>query len=257
MSIPKKKICTLDVETAGEITFPLIYDLGWTCHDRKGNIFQRKNYLVQEIWDNPGLMEAAFYASKIPMYIDMLRQGKITVLPFQTVMKELKTDILSNNISLVMAYNVLFDMRAIRATSLYLYENLNQYKEFKGISFFENVVMRRPIQVGCIWNIACEIVAKTPAYAHWVLEQERNAAEPYKWISEKYNPRTSAEKVYSFITRNPEFIESHTALHDAEIETEIFAYLMSRKKKIDWEVNYMPWQGVGQYFRENFGHLAA
>jgi hypothetical protein len=41
-----------------------------------------------------------------------------------------------------------------------------------------------------------------------------------------------AENVYRFIINNTDFIESHTALEDAEIETVILAYCYKQKKKM-------------------------
>jgi hypothetical protein len=55
--------------------------------------------------------------------------------------------------------------------------------------------------------------------------------------------RTTAEKVYSYLSGNPDFIESHTALHDAQIETEILHRLLARKTPIPYNVlDHMPWR---------------
>ena len=77
MSIAEKKLdrrrkyyCVLDCETATlpyaselsaeakksvAIAKPLIYDLGWTICDAKGNVYRRRNYLITEIFSVPAI----------------------------------------------------------------------------------------------------------------------------------------------------------------------------------------------------------
>lgn len=61
----------------------------------------------------------------------------------------------------------------------------------------------------------------------------------YKKYADKHNLKTAtgklsatAENLYRFITKNPDFIESHTGLEDVLIEKEIFAYCMKQHKKM-------------------------
>ena len=45
-------------------------------------------------------------------------------------------------------------------------------------------------------------------------------------------PRVTAEVLYRYITKDVDFIESHTGIEDVMIEKEIFAYCIKQKKKM-------------------------
>ena len=50
--------------------------------------------------------------------------------------------------------------------------------------------------------------------------------------------RYTAEIIYRYITKDNDFVESHTGLEDVEIETAIFAYCHRQHKKMKkllWE----------------------
>ena len=59
------------------IAKPLIYDLGWTIVDKKGNVYARENYLISEIFSVPSIFNTAYYAEKRPLYIDKLNKGEL------------------------------------------------------------------------------------------------------------------------------------------------------------------------------------
>jgi hypothetical protein len=68
------------------------------------------------------------------------------------------------------------------------------------------------------------------------------------WITEAGNVRTNAEKVYAYLSGDLDFIESHTALHDAQIETEILQRLLAKKKTIPYNVlDHMPWRKAQKF----------
>ena len=52
----------------------------------------------------------------------------------------------------------------------------------------------------------------------------------YKFFTEKGNLKMTAEAIYCYISNNPDFTESHTALHDCIIEYEIYKYIQKRSK---------------------------
>ena len=68
------------------------------------------------------------------------------------------------------------------------------------------------------------------------------------WItaSGKYY-KTSAETCYRFFKGNDDFIESHTAIDDTEIESEIFTEILRRtKNKFEIGIIYFPFRMVGK-----------
>jgi hypothetical protein len=75
--------------------------------------------------------------------------------------------------------------------------------------------------------------------------QQEEKARDYSWVSEANNVRTTAEKAYAFLSGDVNFVESHTALHDAQIETIILKKLLQRKKTIPYNrLVGMPWRSA-------------
>ncbi len=86
-----------------------------------------------------------------------------------------------------------------------------------------------------LWLFSCITVCNRPTY-HAI-------ADANGWRSDAGNVRTNAEKVYAYITGNTDFIEAHTALDDARIETEILQRLLASKKRIPYnEIIAHPWK---------------
>ena len=67
-------------------------------------------------------------------------------------------------------------------------------------------------------------------------------------MSEAGNLRTGAEYAYRFCRGDWGFIEDHTALSDAEIETEILAACYASRKAIPYNIidGTPPWQIVNK-----------
>ena len=130
----RKYYCVLDCETATlpyaselsaeakksvAIAKPLIYDLGWTICDAKGNVYRRRNYLITEIFSVPAIFNTAYYASKRPIYIEALEAGTIELATWREASAKLEADLA--DVVGVGAYNANFDFKkAIPFTELYI-----------------------------------------------------------------------------------------------------------------------------------------
>ena len=83
----KKYLMVLDVETANTNTLSkhndgLVYDLGFTIIDKKGNIYAKRSFAIKEIFDWKELMSTAYYNYKLPRYYKALEEKqmeKITI----------------------------------------------------------------------------------------------------------------------------------------------------------------------------------
>ena len=53
------------------------------------------------------------------------------------------------------------------------------------------------------------------------------------YITEKGNISCSAEAVYSYLFKDKDFVEDHTALSDCEIEAKILQAVFDRKQKLE------------------------
>ena len=98
---------------------PLIYELGWTVIDSKGNIYAKKNYLISEIFSVPSIFDTAYYKDKRNLYLDKLQKGEIVLTSWLTASRELIEDLQA--VEGVGAYNSMFDYKkAIPFTDLYI-----------------------------------------------------------------------------------------------------------------------------------------
>ena len=106
----KKYYMILDVETANNTDDALVYDIGYTIVDRKGNVYEEKSYIIYDIYRlERELMQSAYYANKIPLYEEKLKNGTAVMKNFQTVMWEIRNKIKKYKILKVGAYNASFD----------------------------------------------------------------------------------------------------------------------------------------------------
>ena len=90
-----------------------------------------------------------------------------------------------------------------------------------------------------IWQFACETKLSTATY--------KQIARCNGWVSDKGNIRTGAEYAYRFCSGDHGFIEDHTALSDAIIETDILTACYASKKRVPYGImNAQPWRIVNE-----------
>ena len=74
------------------IAKPLIYDIGWTITNRKGDILESKQFLIAETFSVPAIFNTAYYKEKRPIYLEMLRKNETSIKPWDEVMDVLIAD---------------------------------------------------------------------------------------------------------------------------------------------------------------------
>lgn len=241
------------------IAKPLIYDIGWTVVDKKGRIYKKKNFLISEIFSVPSVFNTAYYKEKRPLYIEMLNGGAIDLVTWREATRELVHDM--ELVEGVGAYNAMFDFKkAIPFTELYInelysadyqsWENLQREictnivngERYQSTKEFEKEIFRfrkKEYRLFDVWGLSCNFLLNNDAY--------RNACRMNEWQTEsgKYF-KTSAETAFRFCSKNYNFDESHTALNDAEIESELFAMAVKRNKNnIEWGIEFFPFRTLG------------
>lgn len=244
------------------IAKPLIYDLGWTVIDKNGNVYARKNFLISEIFSVPSIFETAYYAAKRPLYIEKLNNGEIILTDWKTAVAELVEDM--NAVEAVGAYNAMFDFKkALPFTELYinmLYsadfnnwmkeqatickhiaENTRTRKDENARGFEGNIFRFRGhvYNLFDLWGLSCRHIINNDYY--------KNVCVANDWQTEsgKYF-KTSAETTYRFVKGEDTFEESHTALDDADIESEIFHLIVKKTKgKFEMGIDFFPFQQLG------------
>jgi len=222
----RENILVIDTETAGSINAPLVYDLGIAVVQRAtGEILETRSLIISDIFVGRAAdMQSAYYAEKIPMYRTALSRGHMQMVDFWSAWRIVRHLVKKHNIKRVYAYNASFDVRALDNTMRVL--TSGNYRHF----------LPRTVKVCCIMNMACQTVLKQKAYARF--------ARANGFVSEYGNIRSTAEACYAYITKNPGFIESHTGLDDAIIETAILHHILRQKKRVDEKPCHNAWRKI-------------
>lgn len=219
----KKYIMVLDVETAGGLGNPLVYDIGFAVTDKKGNVYDSRSFVIKEIFEDKKLMSTAYYAEKVPKYLQDIEDGKRQVVTFQEMRNEMLKMLEAFSVKTIAAYNLNFDKRALGNTMKYL-----TGKE----KFLTSA--QKGLEMLCLWSLACEVLYTQKLF--------RKVAEEQGWTTEKGNLRTSAEIGHRYITGEYDFEEEHTGLEDVFIEIGIMAKAFRQNKKHLSGIISHPWR---------------
>lgn len=219
----KKYIMVLDVETTNndmtsKFNDGLVYDIGFGIYDQKGNTYCERSYCIKEIFEDKNLMNSAYYKNKLPKYYEELKQGKREIKTALQARKIIKQAIEYFNIKEVYAYNANFDNTTLNNTIRYI------------TSSFVRWFLPYGINVCCIWHIACQVLGTQKTFQ---FENIRN---------ENGNLKTSAERMFAYISQNEEFEEEHIGLADVQIEKEILIRCLKSHKKINKNINRACWR---------------
>ena len=218
----KKYIMVLDVETANstdsKFNDGLVYDIGFTIIDKKGNIYATRSFCIAEIFDWVELMNSAYYANKRPIYYGKLRNKEMEKVTIWEARKRIQKAIEYFNIKEVYAYNASFDYTTLNNTVRYL--------SGSGCRWF----LPYGVEVCDIWHIACQVLGLQKTFQK---ENVRN---------ENGNLITSAERMFAYMTQDKNFEESHTGLEDALIESQILARCLRNHKSINKKINRACWK---------------
>lgn len=222
MTIKAKTILTLDTETPG--LQDCVYDFGFVIHNKKGEAVFSYQALVDEIFTNPKKMTKAHFAKKVfTHYAGMLDRQEIRLLPWMQILRDFREVLADFDVDIISAYNLGFDLRALKRTNEKLGDGLP--------------MCTSALDLIDVWQFACETILNSATYKH--------IARDLGWVSEAGNIRTSAEMAFRFTSDNFGFIEDHTALSDALIESQILADCFATKQKIPYGIyDKMPWRIV-------------
>lgn len=239
------------------IAKPLVYDLGYVICDRNGESYKKKNFLIQETFFVPSIFNTAYYKEKRPIYIEALREGTIERRDWNSAIEEMLEDL--KMCKMVTAYNACFDFKkAIPFTEKYIHalyyedyaawekeqkrscKNLLKKDTKKDKSKNETYldewfyIRGQRFLMSDLWSLACKKLIPHMSYKDYCLatKQLTNSGIYFK---------TSAETVFQYLTTKYDFKEDHTALSDAEIESQILAKI-AKKGKIDSGVTAFPFR---------------
>lgn len=206
--------CPVDREFEGVLPSNMwVYDIGWQVVDKHGNVYERASYINKDIfYAERELMNSAYYAWKIPNYEEEIASGERVVASFYEIRKALVEMMELYGIKEVYAHNMRFDYGTLNNTERWLTKSKYRY-------FFPY-----DTEICDTLKMARDVLGAMPTYKKFC---ERNG-----FCTSKGQPRFTAEIIYRYITKDIDFVESHTALEDVEIETEILAYCYRQHKKM-------------------------
>ena len=191
----------------------LVYDIGWIVTNSDGTrVLAERSFLVEEVFCGESeKMKSTYYKNKIPVYWELVENGEIEILPLAAIREIFNKDVENFKVKAVCAYNAYFDYTALNNTVKYFYG--------KGVYFTV-----KKIEWWDFLKMVNDTIYRMKSYKAFC---QKNS-----YLTKKGNIKRTAEVVYRFLTRDTSFIESHTALADAKIETAIFTSCVKKHKKM-------------------------
>lgn len=187
------------------------YDCGWAVTDKRGEVYKTRSFVNADIFLNEKeLMNSAYYANKIPKYWEDIKSGKRILTSFYNIRKALLEDIAEYGVKEIYAHNMRFDYGTLTTTERWLTKSKYRYFFPKDIEICDTLKMAR------------DVIGKMPTYIRF--------CEEHNFLTANGRPQMKAEVLYKFITKNLDFVESHTGLEDVMIEKEIMAYCYKQHK---------------------------
>ena len=219
----RKFFITIDTETTNtrkignslDFRDGLVYDIGWAVHGNDGEPLLTRSYVVRDIFARMSdVMQSAYYADKIPQYINDIASGKRIIADWCDIYTQFRQDCKNYNVSAIIAYNARFDYTVLNATTRYLTKSTHRYFSPYGVEWWDS------------YKMAIDVISKQKKYKKFCRDND------YMTKHKTPRPQVKAETVYRFMCNNTDFIESHTALEDVLIEIEIYRFCRSKKKKM-------------------------
>ena len=209
----RKMILVLDTETCpinkdGGIRpgNMLVYDIGYRIIDKQNNCYLERNFLVNEIFHGEyDKMLTCYYATKLPLYYEMLAQGAIQLKDFNDIYKILMRDITQYGVDTISCHNTSFDYGSLCNTNKWIN---GKWKPFwpKNITMWDSCKMAR------------QTICKYKTYDYMTPSGKMKSA--------------TADNLGKYYFGD-DFQESHTALDDTRLESFILYKCLSSHKKCD------------------------
>lgn len=219
-------VIVTDTETANtlmtkdgklDMSCVLAYDCGWVVADTRGNIYRERSFVNRDIFVNERkMMESAYYAAKIPIYLKDLEEGRRVMSDTYSIRQTMLQDMEEYRVSAIVAHNARFDLNAYNMLERWTTKSKYRYWFPYGTPIWDTMKMAR------------SVIHKMPTYKAF--------CEANGYLTESGRLRTTAEILHRFISGNNDFDEAHTALEDVLIETEIMAYCFRQHKAMEKEL---------------------
>ncbi len=207
----------IDTETANShnakncMEDALPYDIGFAVQDTHGTIYETHSYVNSDIfYDEAEMMKSAYYAKKLPRYHEEIACGIRKVANTWEIRRKMLEVMERYNIKEVVAHNARFDYTVLNNLVKFISgSRVRNWFPFGMVEWWDSLAMARSVML------------KMPTYQKFCIEELGLESANAK-----------AETLYRFIIKDPDFIESHTALEDVLIESQIVAYCYRQHKEM-------------------------
>lgn len=213
-------ILIVDTETANtmrddngrlDTSSTMVYDCGWAVMDTRGNIYRTRSFVNRDIFVyERELMRTAYYANKIPIYLEGIQDGSRIMADTYEIWKCMMEDMEEYGITEVCAHNARFDYNSLNTLKRWTTKSKFRYWFPYGTEIWDSMKMAR------------SVIHNMPTY--------RKFCEEHGLLTANGRLSTTAENLYRFIIKDPYFEESHTGLEDVMIEAQIVAYCYRQHK---------------------------
>lgn len=190
----------------------LVYDICWAVVDKLGRVYKTGAFLVDEIFnDEQTLMQTAYYAKKVPEYLEQIANGERVVKKWYEIRRQLVEDMEMFDTNIIIAHNSRFDYNALNSTSRWL--SKSKYRTFVKAEWWDTMKMAK------------DTIAKQKMY--------RVFCEENDYLTKTGRLKLTAEILYRYLECNTTFVEEHKGLEDVMIEKEIFAKCVRQHKPME------------------------
>ena len=220
-------VIVFDTETTDVSKWKFCYNVGWVVYDPIADVrLVKRDFVVEQIWHNTELFATAYYATKRPIYIKAMRARQTVMDKWGYIMQTMMRDIKKYEVQCAYAYNSPFDDAVFTFNCDW----------FKTQNPFDN------LPIYDLVGLATQFITNTEEY--------RAFCEEHECFTDAENYSVTAETVYKFLSNDPDFVEAHTALADAEIEAYILRAAFLKGAMIDVEYSkQMPKRKVLKPFK--------
>lgn len=196
-------ILVFDTETV-DVEHAFCYNVGYTIVniETREKLIKR-DYVIEQVWENKMLFSTAYYAEKKQLYINALRGRKASIKHWGHTMQRMIKDIQEYNVEFAYAFNSPFDVRVFDFNSEW-------FKSSNALDYVETIDIR-----GLINKLLFS-------------DEYKAFCEENGYYTESGNYSGNAETLTKFIRQDKEFIEDHTALSDSLIEADIILYMIDK-----------------------------
>lgn len=212
------RIVVFDTETTS-IEKPFAYNIGYVIYDTDTNeVLVRKDFVAEQIWHNRELFTTAYYEDKRDEYIKRMRARTCRMDKLGRITQEMLRDFKMYEVECAFAYNSPFDDRVFTFNCEW----------FKIINPFDDIP---------IYDIR--------GYVHQYIAFDtdfQKFCDDNKRYTEGGNYSTTAETLYQYLFKCPDFVEEHTALADSNIELEILIECV--RKGGEWGKAYKVYSSI-------------